>query len=319
MDVILQQLLDSPEAALRYKARRFVLGEDPQSPAMLALQAEIAKSPAARALLSERAADGRIERPPYQKWRGAHWVLAQLADLYYPPGDRELIPLREQVAAWLPSLTPHVVLAGRERFCASIPANALFAMLRLGIATPFAEELAHLLMDGQWPDGGWNCDKRLAAHTSSLHESLIPLRALALYARHSGDPRARTCAERAAELFLARRLFHRLSDGSVIDPQFIQLHYPYYWRYNFLLALVVMMEGGWLDDPRCAEALDFLALKRLPDGGFAAETAYYRVRGSDDPLSGCTPVPWGGVRNNRSNPWVSADALSVLRAAGRYP
>jgi hypothetical protein len=51
------------------------------------------------ALLSGRKRDGRLlrGRNVYQKWQGAHWVMATLADLGYPPGDRALVPLRDQL------------------------------------------------------------------------------------------------------------------------------------------------------------------------------------------------------------------------------
>ena len=39
------------------------------------------------------------------------------------------------------------------------------------------------LLGEQLADGGWNCDKRPEAHQSSFMETLIPLRALVLYAR----------------------------------------------------------------------------------------------------------------------------------------
>jgi hypothetical protein len=62
---------------------------------------EIRSSPRVLRLLSDRGDDGCIPFHPYAKWRGAHWVLALMAELGYPPGDRSLIPLREQVLEWL--------------------------------------------------------------------------------------------------------------------------------------------------------------------------------------------------------------------------
>jgi hypothetical protein len=63
-------------------------------------------------------------------------------------------------------------------------------------------------MAWQWPDGGWNCDKRPQARASSFHETLLPLRGLSLYATTGGDVAARAAVsrDRAAELLLSRRL-----------------------------------------------------------------------------------------------------------------
>jgi hypothetical protein len=53
----------------------------------------------------------------------------------------------------------------------------------------------------------------------------------------------------------------------------------------------------------------------LADGGFPAEKKYYRV--TDKGASGRSRVDWGGAGRTRLNEFVTADALVVLRAAGR--
>jgi hypothetical protein len=145
-------------------------------------------------------------------------------------------------------------------------------------------------------------------------ESLISLRGLALHARLTGNEQSRAAAERAAEIFLKRHLFRRQSDGSVVNEDFIRIHYPCYWHYDILFGLKVIAEAGFIRDKRCREALALLEAKRLPDGGFPAEKAYYRV--SDRPVSGRSLVSWGGVSKQRMNQFVTADALYVLKAAG---
>jgi hypothetical protein len=100
-----------------------------------------------------------------------------------------------------------------------------------------------------------------------------------------------------------------------MDPHFLKLHYPCYWHYDILFGLKVMAEAGLIGDPRCQSALDLLESKRLPDGGFPAEENYSRR--SSPQISGYSPVSWGGISTKRMNPFVTADALYVLRAAGR--
>jgi hypothetical protein len=78
-----------------------------------------------------------------------------------------------------------------------------------------------------------------------------------------------------------------------------------------------MAGTGHLGDPRCADALDLLRSKRLPDGGFpredrtAARSARVASRG--------TWADWGPAGARTSNPFVSAAALGVLRVAGDPP
>jgi len=124
-------------------------------------------------------------------------------------------------------------------------------------------------------------------------------------------------AEQAAEVFLTRQLFKRRRDGQVINQRFIRLHYPLYWHYDILFGLKVMAEAGLIGDPRCAAALSLLESKRLPDGGFPAEETYARTNRPQ--LSGYSPVTWGGTSQKSMNPFVTADALYVLRMARRLP
>ena len=313
-----ETLLQYDEPALRYKLRLNVLGEDAESAEMRALQEEIRQSTRARTLLSEVDAEGNLPYHPYRKWVGAHWVLADLADNYYPPGDEALIPLRERQLEWLlhpKHLDSVPFIAGRARRCASQEGNALFSQLRLGLADERCDELAVWLVKWQWPDGGWNCDRRPEAENSSFMESLVPLRALALHAQMTGNRESREAAERAAEIFLKRRLFRRQSDGEVIERDFVVLHYPCYWHYDVLFGLKVMAEAGFIGDPRCEEGLDLLEEMRLADGGFPATKKYYRKSWKGG--TGRVLVDWGGTSKTRMNPFVTADALGVLKAAGR--
>jgi hypothetical protein len=317
MDKITEKLLNSNEPAVRYKVLVNGLGHDPDSAEITQLRREIKTSPRVRKLLSEQDARGDDPPGPYRKWTGAHWILADLADIGYPPTDPTLIPLREQIYQWLfgeKHQEKIKAINGRVRRCASQEGNALYYMLALGLEDGRTDQLAANLVKWQWSDGGWNCDTSPDACNSSFMESLIPLRGLALHARLTGNEQSRAAAERAAEIFLKRHLFRRQSDGSVVNEDFIRIHYPCYWHYDILFGLKVIAEAGFIRDKRCREALALLEAKRLPDGGFPAEKAYYRV--SDRPVSGRSLVSWGGVSKQRMNQFVTADALYVLKAAG---
>lgn len=330
---VIAGLVSSDEPSIRWKLRAHVLGEDRDSVPMRALQAEIRESPRVRRLLERHVGPGAVKAPQiYAKWQGAHWVLHALADLGYPSGDPALEPLRDRVVdAWLqPMFFRDIevatkadaykqqgvpVIDGRHRRCGSQQGNALLAVVRLGLMDDRAQRLAERLLHWQWPDGGWNCDKEPTADTSSFMETLPPMRALAAYAAASADADAGLAAERATEVFLERRLFKRRSDGRVIRAEFTKLHYPLYWHYDILGGLKALAELGRIGDPRCADALDLLGSKRLPDGGWPAEARYYTqastvTLGNDD-------VGWGGTSTRKMNPWVTVDALAVLRASGR--
>ncbi|HJY96440.1 MAG TPA: hypothetical protein VJ371_15925, partial [Streptosporangiaceae bacterium] len=123
---------------------------------------------------------------------------------------------------------------------ASIEGNALAACCRLGLAAdPRIQSLAEALISWQWPDGGWNCDLA-AAGRSSFHESLAAAWGLHEYWQATGDTAAKDAASRAAELFLAHRLFRTLGSGQVINRAWLAPHYPPYWHYDILQALLVL-------------------------------------------------------------------------------
>jgi hypothetical protein len=318
-------LLTSDEPSVVLAVRRDVLGESAN--ALADVGEEVRNSNRSRALIA-----GVPERNVYDKWHGAHWVLADLADLGYPTGASELKPLRDQVAdQWLDERyyiefeakskasaygrTGVPIMEGRYRRCGSQQGNALRAMVQLGLADERADKLAELLLHWQWPDGGWNCDRNPSADTSSFMETLTPMRGLAAYATWARHEEAAVAARAAAEVFLSRGLFRRRSDGNPIEPGFLQLHFPLYWHYDILGALVGMAELDLLGDVRCEAALEVLESKRLGHGGWPAEAKFYSK--SEEPRSGTAAVDWGGTSNNRMNPWVTVRALTVLVKAGR--
>src|SRR5438309_8440423 len=101
---LVQTLLHSREPSIRWKVRVHVVGEDPASREIQALESTIRRSSRVRTLLASQQRRGRARgvRDLYSKWQGAHWVLATLADIGYPRGDRHLIPLRDRVLdRWL--------------------------------------------------------------------------------------------------------------------------------------------------------------------------------------------------------------------------
>ena len=314
-----QQYTLHDEACVRYKGLLYLKGLDPDSREIGIAREEVSESVLAKTLLAERRPDGRVLLEPYDKWRGAHWVLSQLADLGYAGGDDGLLAMRQQVYDWLfgdkhrKDIAKRVV-DGRVHWHASMEGNALYYLLQLDLNDERSDILVEKLLEWQWPDGGWNCDLKAKGETSSFTETLWPLRGLALYARRTGDGRAAEAAARAAEVFLERGLFRRRRDGKPIKAEFTALHYPCYWHYDILFALKVMHEAGFLADPRCKEALDLLKAKQLEDGGYPAERKYYRVgrhgQGND------SLVDWGGTNKKKSNPFVSVEALGLLKIAG---
>ncbi|WP_371803078.1 hypothetical protein [Candidatus Lokiarchaeum ossiferum] len=313
---IITQLLQSKEPLIRLKTYRTLLDHELDTVEVKKICRDLKqKSPIVQQLFKDLPqGNSSLPYDVYHKWHGAHWIMAILADLEYPPQDKTLIPSRDAELEWLLSdhhwkRTP--ILEGRRRFCASIEGNAIFALTKLGLDDGRCAQLIQRLQDYQWEDGGWNCDKHPKACHSSYNESLIPYRALIHYHHTHPSPSLAQTIERASEVFLKRKLYVSQHTQLPIHPKWIQLSYPSYWHYNILNALKILGEGEKLKDPRCQPALDILVSKRLPDGGFPAEIRYYLGKEGRNH----SPVHWGGVAKRKMNPWVTLDALHVLKMA----
>ena len=308
-DAAIAWLLESPEPAVRFLTRRDVLGED-VSPD----PGEILRGPWVRGLLAGQKPDGGFGVNVYAKWPGAHWRLVSLVELAAPP-DARLLAAAETVLAWLTGKGHRAripTIDGLTRRCASQEGNALAVCCRLGLAEEERVELlARSLVEWQWPDGGWNCDRRASGRRSSFHESLPPMWGLHEYAEATGSDWARTAAHRTAELFLSHRLFRSLKTGEPIDEQWLAFRYPPYWHYDVLQALLILSRLGLTRDPRAADALDLVEERRLPDGRWRADGYWWRPSGSKTYPD---VVDWS---RRRPNQMVTLNALRVLAAAQR--
>jgi len=312
----LDWLLSSDEPSIRYRALVDLLGESSDSPRARRARNAIRRSDRAQALLSGQQEDGGFGCHPYSKWRGSHWRLLRLADLDYPRRDRAVRRALDDAFPWLLGHEAPV-LEGRARRCGSQEGAAVLYSVRLGFGDdPRVRELADRLISWQWPDGGWNCDRRPEADHSSFHESHLPLWGLAEYWRMTGDPAVRAAIDYAAELFLCHGLFRRDHSPTrdPIHPSFTLLAYPTYWFYNTLDCCRALAAAGRLSDPRASEALDLIAFKRRPDGTWAPEVRRWKPPGTKQ-KSGVEVVAW--CRMGEPDPFLTLNALRVLKAAGR--
>ncbi|MGH2428559.1 MAG: hypothetical protein ACRDGV_06675 [Candidatus Limnocylindria bacterium] len=304
---VIDWLLDSEEPAIRRLVRRDLLDEPADD------GAELLDGRIIRALLDGQQPDGGFGGHPYNKWGGAHWRLVSLVELGIPAGDRALAAV-ETVLAWLTG-TSHrrnvPVIEGLARRCGSQEGNALAVACRLGMADdPRVRLLATSLIGWQWPDGGWNCDRRPDAHRSSFHETHPPVWGLHEYALATGDGAAAEAARRAAELLLEHRLFKALSTGEPIHREWMTLHWPPYWHYDVLQGLILLARMGLAGDPRTADALDLLRRRRQPDGRWRASTRWWRPPGG---TRAAEAVDWR--TDDAGDRMVTLRALTVLRAA----
>lgn len=248
---------------------------------------------------------------PYAKWRGAFWRLLSLVDLGVEPGHPGAVAAAEQALEWVADperlAEVHALrIDGRVRRHASQEGRALQVCLDLGLrGDPRLDALAESLVETQWPDGGWNCDRHRETTHSSFHESWGPILGLARYG-------ADAAVARGAEFLLQHRVVFSHRTGQPAHPVFLKLHFPAYWHYDLLAGLRALAAADALSDSRTGDALDLLESKRLPDGTWRTEGKWWRRPASNG--SNVEAVDWG----HTANALLTEQAEGVLRASGRH-
>lgn len=307
-DAAIQWLLDSDEPGIRMQTRRDLLGEKVRVDAD-----EIVAGPIVSRLLAGQKHDGGFGGDPYHKWTGVHWRLVSLVELGVPPNAPQVRAALERDLDWIVSggaPSPRMLIEGAQRFHSSIYGNPLACAVRLGLAKdPRAAQIADWLLETQWPDGGWNCDRHKGVTHSSFYESLIPMWGLAEYARATGNNEAAAASRRAAEFFLEHRVYKSHTTGEPGHPKWLKLRYPEYWHYDYLHGLVMLMRAGALPDARARDALDMLRRQQQPNGRWVTEGAQH-WRGTT--ASYGDPARWNATSASQM---LTLNALRVMHAA----
>ena len=320
----IEWLLASHEPAVRYRTRTWLLNTPETDRAVGADRSLVFDGPVVGTLLGFPGP----EVSPYRKWWGLHWRLVSLAD-FDPPIDgrpdvrHQLDAAIDRELAWIANprhLESVPRIDGLYRAHASMEGNALYAAARFGHADdPRARRLAEKLLEWQWPDGGWNCDRGSSGRRSSFHESWATAIGLATWRDVVGDSDplaadANRAARRTAELLLEHRLFRTLDGRRQIHSGMAALHWPAYWHYDFLAGLRVLAatDATLLRDPRAGDALDLLEERQLPDGRFGTTHAWWQA--GRHVTSPTDVIDWG---RGEPSEVLTLHALAALNAARR--
>ncbi len=116
-------------------------------------------------------------------------------------------------------------------------------------------------------DGGWNCEAENGSVRTSFDTTINVLDGLLEFERATGGSAAASEVRRSGEQYLLeRRLFRRKSTGDVVNLQYLDFAFPYYWHYDVLRALDYFRRAQADRDPRLAEAVEVVRSKRQADG-----------------------------------------------------
>jgi len=153
-------------------------------------------------------------------------------------------------------------------------------------------------------DGGWNCEAENGSVRSSFDTTITVLDGLLEFERATGGSAAVREARRSGEEYLLERsLFRRKSTSEVVNPEYLDFAFPYYWRYDVLRALDYFRRSGAGPDSRLAEAVEIVRSKRQPDGRWLLDRIHPgRVHFALEGRAG-EPSRWNTLRALRVLNW----------------
>jgi hypothetical protein len=160
-------------------------------------------------------------------------------------------------------------------------------------------------------DGGWNCEAENGSVRSSFDTTINVLDGLLEFERTTGgSAEVRGARRRGEQYLLERTLFRRKSTGAVIQPQYLEFAFPYYWHYDVLRALDYFRRSDSGPDPRMTEAVDIVRSKQQPDGRWLldhihAGDVHFDLEG---PVG--EPSRWNTLRALRVLDWWDGTARS---------
>ena len=138
-----------------------------------------------------------------------------------------------------------------------------------------AEPIVETLLRTRLADGGWNCWDEDGTGTSSFHSTICVVEGLLAWERAGGvNPAVQEARRTGEEYLLERGLLRRRTTGELVDLRFTMPSFPTRWYYDVLRALDHFRVARPAGDARCAEAIELIRGKRLPNGLWKLENAH---------------------------------------------
>jgi hypothetical protein len=118
----------------------------------------------------------------------------------------------------------------------------------------------------------------------------------------------RTARGSGEEYLLERGLFRRKSTATLVQSEYLQFAFPYYWHYDVLRALDYFRRSDAGPDPRLAEAIAVVRSKRQPEGWWLLDRIHPGPVHFDLEGGAGTPSRWNTLRALRVLRWWDENA-----------
>jgi hypothetical protein len=165
------------------------------------------------------------------------------------------------------------------------------------------------LLGERLADGGWNCEVENGSVRSSIDTTINVLEGLLQFEQATGvSPAVRAARHSGEEYLLERSLLRRKTTGELVDAGYLDIAFPYYWRYDVLRVLDYFRRAGAAPDPRMAEAVEIVRSKRQPDGRWLLDRIHPGRVHFDIETPVGAPSRWNTLRALRVLAWYDAVA-----------
>jgi hypothetical protein len=337
---IIEWLLEEDEPSVRYETLTQLLGRDGTERSIGEIKSRIGSVGWAARILAKQKEETYWDSPEngyIPKFSATSWQLIVLADLGVSSNDPRISQAVEHfldlhnVESGGISMRPKANQKFEPHVC--LTGNMVRALAKVG----YYEDDRVLksldwLISKQLPDGGWNCAPQ--GKHGSFTSTVQPLWALSEMMSHDARRGWEASAKNGSEFLLKHRVFKSDKDDSVVLLDFLRLHYPLHYSYDYLHGLRVLTELGVKNDPRMNDAVSLLLEKRLPDEKWPLEGVYRGWRHSN-PIHGeetnsrpeereLITQGWGTERAlqieeaGRPSKWTTLQALLVLKRVGLF-
>jgi len=338
---LVEWLLEKENPSIRYFTLKDLLGKDETDVEVIKARTAIPHSKLASKILLKQSSEGYWEsrdNPYHPKYKSTYWQAMILGHLGLDKSDRgvrkafEFVfklqlgeggfssqtretaleeyewmrtrtalkeKLQPEADAWAQSLV-------REHQYSCLTGNLCTAILRVDYSEDARLTKAlNWLVTVQNVDGGWLCPY-WKAHVKDTHGcfygTICPLEAFSEVSESERSSEMRRAVERGAEFLLMHRLYRADHHSfKVINRQWLQFGFPWFYRYDTLRGLSVLARLGYINDDRIVDAVRLLIQKSQPDGKWLLDAA-----------------PTGRMQTNieavgQPSKWITLNALKVLK------
>ena len=250
------------------------------------------------------------------KFTSTAWQLAVLADIGVTSEDQRFAKAVDHfmglhnVESGGFSLRPQGQKPFEPHICNT--GNMVRALAKAGYAKDDRVVKAmNWLVSKQLSDSAWNCAPS-GKHGSFL-ATVEPLWALSEVNKHHSREDWKNAASNASEFLIKHKVYKSDQDDSVILFDFLKIHYPTHYNYDFLHGLRVLSELGVKRDQKMEDALRLLRAKQLVDGRWPLEGVYRGWRRSH-PMHGTETVGRPEERELVTEGWGKDHTLQIEEA-----